>query len=123
MHVLRNASRNEIDPILYDHPQKVIGDSDGVAAYVGYVKLWDGVGECWLKPGPMFYRKRLSLIRFLPVYIEAMMTGHGLHRLHAHVLPEHVRFSELIGFVSEGLAVRHGPRGEDHVVMRFVGVH
>lgn len=123
MHVLRSASRTEIDPALFDHPHKAIGDSDGVAAYVGVVQLWPGVGECWLKPGPMFYHKRLALIRFLPVFIEAMMSNYGLHRIHAHVAPQHVRFSHLLGFTEEGTLVGHGPNGEDHIMMRFVGVH
>jgi len=88
-----------------------------IAAILGVVVIWNGVGEVTLVPSEIFYKYPKTLIKTVKSLMEIAMDTWGLHRLHAMTLttlPAHGKFLKTLGFVRETLddgVVGYGPDG------------
>lgn len=93
-------------------------DTGLVVAVGGVLPLWKGVGDVWMVGSDLIDQHPKALYRLAASMLREATVGLELRRLQCSVdpmFPEHIRFIERLGFVSEGLMRKFGPCGEDHV--------
>jgi RimJ/RimL family protein N-acetyltransferase len=134
-HAYEVLQRNvrEQDLWLSDYPewdQWVQGWKDGGPAYTlimddqvvgcaGVVLLEWGRGEAWTLLSSLFYRYKLTAIRFIKKYLQRIAEDEELKRVQAQVRCDFEagkRFIEFLGFEREGVLRRFGPNSEDIVM-------
>lgn len=95
----------------------LIGDE--IAAILGVVVIWNGVGEVTMVPSETFYKYRKTCIKAVRELLDLAMHTFDLHRLHSMTMvsqPGHGRFLQTLGFVRETVdtgIIGYGPNGEN----------
>lgn len=87
-----------------------------IAAILGVVPLWPGVGEVTMIPSSVFYQNLKTCVKFTRNTIALAAETFNMHRIQATTLtsnPKHGRFMEAMGFTHEGRLRGYGPNGED----------
>lgn len=97
-----------------------------IAAILGVVVIWNGVGEVTLVPSEIFYRYPKLMLKTIKSFMELAVDTWNLHRLHAMTLtnlPHHGRFLQALGFVRETCdtgVVAYGPDNSSFHIWGYV---
>jgi len=87
-----------------------------ICGMMGIVKLWNGVGEVWLKPGTRARKHKFTFIRTVRKYLNILMDVRKIHRLEAKCITlneKHNKFLKVIGFKKESVIPQYGPNKQD----------
>lgn len=82
----------------------------------GVVLMGYGRGEAWLLLSSLFYKYKLTSIRFIKKLFLEILESHDLKRVQATVDVTHLkamRFADIFGLEYEGTLRHYGPAGQD----------
>lgn len=95
-----------------------------VAAAMGVIPLWEGVGEAWAVLTNKIKENPLTLIRLTKDMISRAQETMCLHRIQVSVVERDYnicRWIKSLGFHSEGVMEKFGPDGNNHI--RYVRIY
>lgn len=93
-----------------------------IMAAAGVIIPFKGLGEAWLLTTPLVEKHPLLFVRTVKRVMGMIAVSHGLHRLQAMVdvsFTRAHRFVELLGFESEAVLEKYGPKQETYVMYRI----
>ena len=83
----------------------------------GVVKVWNGVGEVWIRISDEGRKKELSAFKAMKEFLDDCFT-HGYHRIETSIVVGHEAAHRCIlrlGFTPEGMRMYYGPNKENFV--------